>query len=84
MTSFTRKLYAQDPAAAVAYHRQSKFEVARASEAQAVPGLVQIAYGRHPTLLGFTLQGHQPTSNRLCAASCGRRICRDGCKLFED
>lgn len=34
MTSYTRKLYSRDPAAAVAFHRQSKVERAMATHSQ--------------------------------------------------
>lgn len=47
MTSFTRKLYSRDPAAAEAFHRQQQFEH-------------RITYGKHTQLAGFGLRQTPP------------------------
>ena len=56
MTSFTRKLYAKDPAAALAFHRQDRFEKARNADVTVAVSaglLAPITYGRHTQLVQF-------------------------------
>lgn len=92
MTSFTRKLYNQDPAAAEAFHRAQQFEH-------------RLTYGKHVTLACFNfdpkriehsvsdaraalVKSPQPTFGRrvgkyatACAAGCGHPACKHGCTL---
>jgi hypothetical protein len=97
MTSFTRKLYALDPAAAEHFQRSQQFET-------------RLKCGKHTTLATFTMTREERvnayyeglvegTHQRLgmakprqfgkrqskglsaCASSCGRAGCRMGCTL---
>lgn len=77
MTSFTKKLYRQDPAAAEAFHRQATFEH-------------KATYGRVPTLLQFTPAAHGlvpafgkrlPNGVKACQKPCGHPACTKGCTL---
>lgn len=86
MTSFTRKLYSKDPAAARAaedFMRQSKAE--RAQD-------VTLRYGKTPTLAcfhsdralierSFGKRQFPPMPNKACAALCGHPACTQGCTL---
>jgi hypothetical protein len=78
MTSFTRKLYNRDPAAARAFEKAQAFER-------------QLVYGRTPTLACFTPShnGLHPSFGKrmlqpqsACASSCGHPACKDGCTLI--
>jgi hypothetical protein len=77
MTSFSRKLYNRDPAAAAAFYKAQQFER-------------QIVYGKTPTLACFTPShnGLRPVfgkrhlaPHQVCAASCGHPACTNGCTL---
>jgi hypothetical protein len=80
MTSFTRKLYNRDPAAAKAFHRQASFEH-------------KVVYGRTPTLACFTPahydvqptfgKRHPPASaQHACDHNCKHPACKQGCVLW--
>lgn len=79
MTSFTRKLYNRDPAAAEAFRKAQDFDH-------------RIVYGRHPTLACFT---HTPTpkvefgkrepdmKRYACDRLCSHPACAKGCSLVQ-
>jgi hypothetical protein len=80
MTSFTRKLYNRDPAAATAYYRQSTFEQ-------------KLVYGKVPTLACFTPAWHQQpvsfgkrqppaSAQHACDHNCKHPACKQGCVLW--
>lgn len=77
MTSFTRKLYARDPAAAEAFRAASEFET-------------KLQYGKAVTLAGFAPSAHGPVPSfgkRLpsgshgCEQNCRHPACTHGCTL---
>jgi hypothetical protein len=93
MTSYTRKLYARDPAAAEAFNRQQQFEH-------------RITYGKHTQLVGFGFKDGLDASGRLritdptagrnqfgervamprqfaCSHNCGSPACTKGCTLIS-
>jgi len=75
MTSYSKRLYNRDPAAAMAFYRQQAFEQ-------------RAAHGR---VSFTQLQAHQPPFGRrhpmgvsACAALCGHPACANGCTLQND
>lgn len=77
MTSFTRKLYNSDPAAAEAFRRAQDFDS-------------RMQYGKAVTMAQFTPQAHGlvpafgkrlPTGQKACAANCRHPACVRGCTL---
>lgn len=80
MTSFTRKLFNRDPAAAEAYQRHSEFERARE---------IELRYGKNVTLAQFTPAHHKiertfgkrkaMPGRFACAELCGHPACSNGC-----
>lgn len=75
MTSYTRKLYNRDPAAARAFEKAQSFEnklvygkAVTLAQFALVP-LPKAAFGKRTPLVG----------NTACAASCGHPACAHGC-----
>lgn len=77
MTSFTRKLYNSDPAAAEAFRKAQEFDQ-------------RLAYGKHVTLACFTPAGRglvPAFGKRLgaqqhgCDHNCRHPACKQGCTL---
>lgn len=75
MTSFTRKLYATDPAAAEAFRRAHEFER-------------QMVYGKAVTLACFTPSHNGlvpafgkrlPSGSQGCERNCRHPACKHGC-----
>lgn len=89
MTSFTRKLYNRDPAAAEAFASQVKLhELLASCGAQTAPVLT---YGKHTTLRQFDSAFHSlpktfgrrtnMARRRACSEPCGHPACIHGCTL---
>lgn len=76
MTSYTRKLYARDPAAAAAFEQAQRFEN-------------KLVYGKAVTLAQFTLVPIKPfgkrhgASQQACVDNCGSPACAHGCTLHN-
>lgn len=77
MTSFTRKLYAKDPAAAEAFRQAQSFDA-------------RLEYGKAVTLACFTPRQHGlvpafgkrvPAGSIACATNCRHPACTRGCTL---
>lgn len=70
MTSFTRKLYARDPAAAEAFSTQCRFE---AAQKKARVEVLRLQYGKAVTLACFSPSAHglRPAPQQECPR-CGR------------
>lgn len=72
MTSYTRKLYNRDPAAAEDFARQTSFET-------------RLTYGKHATLACFGLRKPEVSHvsgepiGTACASFCGHPACQYGC-----
>lgn len=79
MTSFTRKLFNRDPAAAAAFEQSQRFDH-------------RLVYGKHVTLAGFTMAsrpvmasfGKRAASGKqACLQRCGHPACKAGCTLYR-
>ena len=77
MTSFTKALYRRDPAAALAFYEQQKFEAKSAPRQPGMPTLTfasnatsHVVFGKRQAVLG---------RGTACAASCGHPACANGC-----
>jgi hypothetical protein len=78
MTSYTRKLYASDPAAAEAFRKAQDFDQ-------------RLTYGKAVTLACFTPSSHGlmpvygqrvPVAVKIgCTSNCGHTACQHGCVL---
>lgn len=75
MTSYTKKLYNRDPAAAEAFHKAQLF----GREPYGSPGYEhRLQYGKHTQLAMFGIRTPSLTGT-ACDKLCGHPACKQGC-----
>lgn len=86
MTSYTKKLYNRDPAAALAFYHQDRFEQARALADAERNGreVVFQPWTDQPRSVTFGKRQSPPTARHACPTRCSSPACRQGCVLFVD